>query len=69
MRKPLAAIGLVIAASGALSRASAQGVDGKVVYDENCKKCHGVIGVPPVAMKKKFPNIATFALVRRRTTV
>lgn len=34
--------------------------DGKALYDENCKKCHGAIGTPPKAMKAKFPKIATF---------
>lgn len=33
---------------------------GKVPYQENCRKCHGVIGVPPKTMKAKFPKIATF---------
>jgi mono/diheme cytochrome c family protein len=60
MTKHLVAVGLLLAVSGTVSRASAQAVDGKVVYDENCKKCHGVIGTPPVAMKKKFAKIVTF---------
>ena len=60
MVRKLGALVVVLAASGALSHASAQAVDGKVVYEENCRKCHGVIGTPPVAMKKKFPKIATF---------
>lgn len=33
---------------------------GKVPYQENCRKCHGVIGVPPKTMKAKYPKIATF---------
>jgi mono/diheme cytochrome c family protein len=32
----------------------------KTLYDENCKKCHGVRGTPPKAMKTKFEKIATF---------
>ena len=32
----------------------------KTLYGENCKKCHGVKGTPPKAMKTKFPKIATF---------
>lgn len=36
------------------------GVDAKALYDENCRKCHGVRGTPPKAMKAKFPKIATF---------
>lgn len=34
--------------------------DGKALYDENCKKCHGAIGTPPKAMKAKFPKIEVF---------
>jgi len=33
---------------------------GKVPYEENCRKCHGVLGVPPRTMKAKFPKIVTF---------
>jgi len=33
---------------------------GKTPYEENCKKCHGVRGVPPKTIKAKFPKIATF---------
>jgi mono/diheme cytochrome c family protein len=60
MTKHLVALGLLLAASGSLSRVSAQAADGKAVYQENCRKCHGVIGTPPVTMKKKFPKIVTF---------
>ena len=34
--------------------------DAKALYDANCKKCHGVRGIPPKAMKAKFEKIATF---------
>jgi len=60
MMKHLVALGLLLAASGSLSRVSAQAVDGKAVYQENCRKCHGVIGTPPLTMKNKFPKIVTF---------
>jgi len=43
----------------ATSRAAAQ-ADGKALYDEHCKKCHGVVGRPPKTMKEKFPKIYTF---------
>lgn len=33
---------------------------GKAPYEENCKKCHGVRGVPPKTMKAKYEKIATF---------
>jgi mono/diheme cytochrome c family protein len=33
---------------------------GKELYEENCKKCHGVLGVPPKTMKAKYSKIATF---------
>ena len=37
-----------------------QDAPGKAAYDENCKKCHGVVGRPPKTMKEKYPKIATF---------
>jgi len=37
-----------------------QDLSGKAPYEENCRKCHGVIGIAPKAMKAKFPKIATF---------
>ena len=40
--------------------AAAQAPDGKALYDEFCKKCHGVRGTPPKTMKTKFEKIATF---------
>ena len=33
---------------------------GKVPYEENCRKCHGVRGTPPKTMKAKFAKIVTF---------
>lgn len=39
---------------------TAQGRDGKTVYEASCRRCHGVIGTPPKTMKAKFPKIATF---------
>jgi len=59
MKLGLTVFGLVLLVSGA-QRASAQAADGKAVYDENCKKCHGVIGNPPKNMKAKYEKIATF---------
>jgi mono/diheme cytochrome c family protein len=45
----------VVSAAGA-----GQSAQGKTPYEENCRKCHGVRGVPPKTMKTKFPKIATF---------
>ena len=33
---------------------------GQELYEDNCRKCHGVRGVPPKTMKTKYPKIATF---------
>jgi len=52
-------IALVLTSAAAASRAAAQ-ADGKALYDEHCKKCHGVVGRPPKTMKEKFPKIYTF---------
>ena len=46
--------------SGFAQRTFAQDSEGKTLYDDNCKKCHGVRGTPPKAMKTKFEKIATF---------
>ncbi len=43
-----------------MSRVAAQATGGKDLYDANCKKCHGVLGVPPKLMKEKFPKLAPF---------
>ena len=34
--------------------------DGKAMFEANCKKCHGVLGVPPKTIKKKMDKIPTF---------
>jgi len=60
MKVRLLVLGGVLAASSAFSHASRQAPDGKAIYDDNCKKCHGVIGTPPKTMKTKYPKIATF---------
>ncbi|MGH7619847.1 MAG: c-type cytochrome [Gemmatimonadaceae bacterium] len=60
---------LLIACTAGARRARAQAPDGKAIYEENCRKCHGVRGTPPKTMKEKFPKIATFdeAFAAKRT--
>jgi cytochrome c553 len=59
----------IVAFFAGAHRAHAQAPDGKALYEENCKKCHGVIGNPPKTMKAKYPKIATFdeAFVKSRS--
>ncbi len=43
-----------------LTAATAQAQDGKTLYEANCKKCHGVLGVPPKTIQKKYEKIQFF---------
>jgi mono/diheme cytochrome c family protein len=60
MKAHLIAAGVLLVGGGVLSRAAAQAPDAKTLYQENCRKCHGVLGTPPKTMKAKFSKIATF---------
>ena len=60
MKTQLVLAVVLLAGSGAVSRAAAQAPDGPALYSANCKNCHGVLGTAPKAMKAKFPKIATF---------
>jgi mono/diheme cytochrome c family protein len=61
MKARLLIAGVLVVAGGAVSQASAQAArDAKTLYQENCKKCHGVLGTPPKTMKAKYEKIATF---------
>lgn len=42
------------------SVAAAQTPNGQELYQLNCKKCHGVLGVPPKAIQKKMEKVVTF---------
>jgi len=46
--------------AAAAPRVHAQAADGKSLYEDNCRKCHGVRGTPPKTMKEKYNKIATF---------
>jgi len=63
-------ISLAFITAGLAHRASAQAPDAKALYDANCKKCHGVLGTPPKAMKEQFAKIATFdaAFIAKHST-
>lgn len=43
-----------------VSHVAAQAADAKTLYEDNCRKCHGVRGTPPKTMKQKYEKIATF---------
>ena len=45
---------------GASRRAAAQTLDGRALYQDNCKKCHGVLGRPPLMVKQQYPKVVTF---------
>ena len=51
---------LIGALTLAASTAAAQGADGKALYDQHCKKCHGATGKPSDGIKKMNPKIETF---------
>ena len=60
-----AAVGIATLAIGAyashvMAGTTRQDPPGKAPYEENCRKCHGVRGVPPKTMKAKYEKIATF---------
>ena len=58
VRVILAAV--LLAGAVPVARVLAQAPDAKSLYEDNCRKCHGVRGVPPKTMKEKFAKIATF---------
>ena len=63
MKKRVMLLGVLLGVSAAFSTARAQSADsteGKVAYDANCKRCHGVRGTPPKTMKEKYPKIVAF---------
>jgi mono/diheme cytochrome c family protein len=62
MKPSLLALAVCLVGTIALTapRPRQQQDDAKSLYDSNCKKCHGVRGIPPKAMKAKFEKIATF---------
>lgn len=56
---PLLAIAIALVAATTIA-GRRQEPAGKAPYEENCRKCHGVRGVPPKTMKAKYPKIVTF---------
>jgi mono/diheme cytochrome c family protein len=58
----IAALSVSVTYAGRFAAAAPQPQDpaGKAPYEENCRKCHGVRGVPPKTMKAKYSKIPTF---------
>jgi cytochrome c553 len=59
----------VASLASATATATAQMVDGKPLYEEHCRECHGMRGTPPKDMQVKYETIATFnaAFIRKRS--
>lgn len=53
-------VGVLYVGNRAAAASQTQDPAGKAPYEENCRKCHGVRGVPPKTMKAKYAKIATF---------
>jgi mono/diheme cytochrome c family protein len=53
-------ISVTYASRFAHASAPTQDPPGKAPYEDNCRKCHGVRGVPPKKMKEKYSKIVTF---------
>lgn len=53
-------VGASYAHHNAAAATRSQEPEGKAPYEENCRKCHGVRGVPPKTMKAKYEKIPTF---------
>jgi len=50
----------LVRTAAASRRAALVGDDtGKVLFTENCQKCHGARGVPPKVIREKFTRIPT----------
>lgn len=49
-----------VLAAAVSTSAAAQAPDGKVLYNELCKKCHGALGTPTKPMATKFPKMLAF---------
>lgn len=58
--KPPVSAGAAVPAAGGAVATNVQDSQGQEMYQANCRKCHGVRGVPPKTMQAKFPKIATF---------
>jgi mono/diheme cytochrome c family protein len=57
MRLLPVALGIAVIAGVGTRQALAQEVDGKSVYREECKECHGLNGTPPERAVKKYKKI------------
>jgi len=51
---------IVKSVEGVSPDGAGQVAEGKIPYEENCRKCHGVRGVPPKTIQAKYPKIVTF---------
>lgn len=58
--KPAPPASAPVVAASVAATAAVDPSAGKILFEENCRQCHGVLGVPPKAMKAKFPKIVTF---------
>lgn len=53
--------GALLAVALAATRVAAQEPDGAALYKQNCRSCHGALGVPTARMVSLYPKLRSLA--------